>query len=163
MTRSHGWRVIVMNEEKKEEGKKKGLGVAELTVSFLWHVLHRYGGGVSYTAQQLQAMNSAGPVTLPIHIPEHLQRATFRDLVGDNNLATMSPVLDAARKTAAPGSVAPDAPAVAPEGEVAIVTRCCLHSNKLSLVHPSTAEQMTLEAEMPDDYVAVLKALREVA
>ena len=129
-------------------------------------MLRRYGGGVSYTAQQIQAMEAAGPVPLPIRIPSHLQRTTLRDLVGTCDLATMSPVLDVARKSAAAATachVSAEVPAVAPEGEAAIVSRCCLHSNRLSLVHPSTAEQITLEAEMPDDYIAVLQVLREVA
>lgn len=68
--------------------------------------------------------------------------------------SAVSPVLNDAKGK---GS---SVPVVAPEGHTAIVNRCCLHSSRLALVHPSNATPVELTADLPSDFESVLEILR---
>ncbi len=47
------------------------------------------------------------------------------------------------------------------EEELPLMSRCTLHSFRLTLDHPTTNERMSFEAELPKDFNAVIKQLRK--
>jgi hypothetical protein len=44
-----------------------------------------------------------------------------------------------------------------------IIERQTLHAARISFDHPSTGERMTIEAEPPRDFAAILQVLRKYA